>query len=178
VGEVGVSDYSARVEFRTAGINCAIAYLVDDKGWPVSIAKTFADARMIESPVGFGPGLATEFLVSSRANLASFAALGQLALYAGLVLVPMDSGRINGNLRRLKRCSPRTRRVLCMAAWSTIRVGGTSCQFYDRKRAERLDHTQALLALARRCVAPEGFSASAPRLRERADRRRRHTWRR
>ena len=39
-----------------------------------------------------------------------------------------------------------------MAALSSIRADGPSRQFYDRKRGERLIHTQALPALARRLV--------------------------
>jgi len=39
-----------------------------------------------------------------------------------------------------------------LAALSSIRTSGPSRQFYDRKRAERLIHSQALLALARRLV--------------------------
>jgi hypothetical protein len=39
-----------------------------------------------------------------------------------------------------------------LAALSSIRTSGPSRRFYDRKPAERLIHTQALLALARRLV--------------------------
>ncbi len=45
------------------------------------------------------------------------------------------------------------RRVFFMAALSSLKVtDGPSRWFYDRKRGERLIHTQALLALARRLV--------------------------
>jgi transposase len=107
-------------------------------------------ARIIESLPGFGPGLGAEFLVVTRGDLASFATAGRLASYAGLVPVPKDSGRITGNLRRPKRYNRRLRRVFYLAALSSLRADGPSRRFYDRKRAERLVHTQALLALARR----------------------------
>jgi hypothetical protein len=42
------------------------------------------------------------------------------------------------------------RRVFYMAALSSLRTSGPSRVFYDKKRSERLNHTQALLALARR----------------------------
>ncbi|MCP2321402.1 Transposase IS116/IS110/IS902 family protein, partial [Nocardia amikacinitolerans] len=74
------------------------------------------------------------------------------ASYAGLVPVPRDSGRISGNLHRPKRYNRRLRRVFFMAALSSIKAEGPSRTFYQRKRAERLIHTQALLALARRLV--------------------------
>jgi hypothetical protein len=41
---------------------------------------------------------------------------------------------------------------LYLAALSNLRTGGPSRQFYDRKRGERLVHSLALLALARRLV--------------------------
>lgn len=109
-------------------------------------------ARIIESLPGFGPNLGAEFLVGIGGNLASFATAGRLASYAGLVPTPRDSGRVTGNLHRPKRYNRRMRRVFYMAALSSIRGDGPSRQFYDRKRSERLIHTQALLALARRLV--------------------------
>ncbi len=77
---------------------------------------------------------------------------GKLAAYAGLVPVPKDSGRVNGNNRRPKRYHRRLRRVFYMAALSSLKASGPSRVFYDRKRSERMIHTQALLALARRLV--------------------------
>ncbi|ATY14020.1 IS110 family transposase [Amycolatopsis sp. AA4] len=109
-------------------------------------------ARIIESLPGMGPGLGAEFLASTGGDLASFATAGRLASYAGLVPVPRDSGRVSGNLRRPKRYNRRLRRVFYMAALSSLRTQGPSRRFYDKKRAERLIHTQALLALARRLV--------------------------
>lgn len=112
-------------------------------------------AKIIESLPGMGPGLGAEFLVVTGGDLASFATAGRLASYAGLVPVPRDSGRVSGNLRRPKRYSRRLRRVFYMAALSSIGPAyrdGPSRRFYDRKRRERLIHTQALLALARRLV--------------------------
>jgi transposase len=120
-----------------------------------TIAERFRDhpyARIIESLPGFGPHLGAEFLVVTRGDLASFATAGRLASYAGLVPVPQDSGRVSGNLRRPKRFNRRLRRVFYLAALSSLRTGGPSRQFYDRKRGERLVHSQALLALARRLV--------------------------
>jgi transposase len=110
-------------------------------------------ARIIESLPGMGPILGAEFLVVTGGDLAAFKTSGRLASYAGLVPVPRDSGRVSGNLRRPKRYNRRLRRVFYMAALSSIKVAdGPSRKFYDRKRGERLIHTQALLALARRLV--------------------------
>lgn len=109
-------------------------------------------AEIIESLPGFGPILGAEFVVVTGGNLAGFSTSGRLASYAGLVPVPQDSGRITGNLRRPKRYNRRLRRVFYMAALSSIKTAGPSRTFYDKKRGERLIHTQALLALARRLV--------------------------
>lgn len=109
-------------------------------------------AEIIESLPGFGPILGAEFIVTTSGTLSGFATSGRLASYAGLVPVPQDSGRITGNLRRPKRYNRRLRRVFYMAALSSIKTEGPSRAFYQRKRGERLIHTQALLALARRLV--------------------------
>ena len=114
--------------------------------------RTHPQAEIIESLPGLGPILGAEFVVVTGGSLAAFATPGRLASYAGLVPVAQDSGRITGNLRRPKRYNRRLRRVFYMAALSSIRTTGPSRTFYDRKRGERLIHTQALLALARRLV--------------------------
>jgi transposase len=114
--------------------------------------RTHPQARIIESLPGLGPILGAEFLVVTGADLAAFATPGRLAAYAGLVPVPQDSGRVSGNLRRPKRYNRKLRRVFYMAALSSIKANGPSRVFYNKKRSERLIHTQALLALARRLV--------------------------
>lgn len=109
-------------------------------------------AEIIESLPGFGPILGAEFLAATGGSLDTFATSGRLASYAGLVPVPQDSGRVTGNLHRPRRYHRRLRRVFYMAALSSIRPEGPSRTFYQRKRAERHGHKQALLALARRLV--------------------------
>ncbi|RKT86918.1 Transposase IS116/IS110/IS902 family protein [Saccharopolyspora antimicrobica] len=114
--------------------------------------RAHPQAEIIESLPGLGPILGAEFIVATGGDLAAFANSGRLASYAGLVPVPQDSGRVTGNLRRPKRYNRKLRRVFYMAALSSIRANGPSRTFYDKKRGERLIHTQALLALARRLV--------------------------
>jgi transposase len=109
-------------------------------------------AEIIESLPGLGPIPGAEFVVATGGDLTGFATPGRLASYAGLVPVARDSGRVTGNLRRPKRYNRRLRRVFSMAALSSLKLQGPSRTFYDRKRRERLAHTQALLALARRLV--------------------------
>ncbi|WP_224386790.1 IS110 family transposase [Pseudonocardia sp. ICBG1293] len=129
-----------------------------------TVFRTHPDAAIIESLPGLGPILGAEFLTATNGGVSSsigadvgselggFASSGRLASYAGLVPVPQDSGRISGNLRRPRRYNRRLRRVFYMAALSSLKVNGPSRAFYQRKRSERMLHTQALLALARRLV--------------------------
>ncbi|MGO9154413.1 IS110 family transposase [Mycobacterium sp.] len=148
-GEAGTAALIKRIAVRLLDLDREIKDL--DK----TIAERFRDhpyARIIESLPGFGPNLGAEFLVVTRDDLAPFVTAGRLASYAGLVPVPQDSGRVTGNLRRPKRYNRRLRRVFYLAALSSLRTTGPSRQFYDRKRGERLIHSQALLALARRLV--------------------------
>lgn len=114
--------------------------------------RAHSQAEIIESLPGLGPILGAEFIVATGGTLSNFATSGRLASYAGLVPVPRDSGRITGNLRRPHRYNRKLRRVFYMAALSSLRTSGPSRAFYDKKRSERLNHTQALLALARRLV--------------------------
>jgi len=114
--------------------------------------RAHPSAQIIESLPGLGPILGAEFLAATGGSLTGFATAGRLASYAGLVPVAQDSGRVTGNLRRPKRYNRRLRRVFYMAALSSIRASGPSRTFYERKRGERLIHTQALLSLARRLV--------------------------
>jgi transposase len=114
--------------------------------------RTHPQAKIIESMPGMGPILGAEFIVATGGDLAAFGTSARLAAYAGLAPVPRDSGRRTGNLHRPKRYHRGLRRVFYMAALSSLRTGGASQAFYQRKRDERLRHTQALIALARRLV--------------------------
>lgn len=117
-----------------------------------TLFREHPSAAVIESMPGMGPGLGAEFLVVTGGDMVSFVTAGRLASFAGLVPVPRDSGKISGNLHRPKRYNRRLRRVFYMAALSSLRSGGPSRTFYDRKRAQSRTHTQALMALARRLV--------------------------
>ncbi len=82
----------------------------------------------------------------------AFGSPARLASYAGLVPVPQDSGRINGNLRRPRRYNRRLRRVFYLAAFASLAARGESWEFYQRKRSEGRKHNQAIICLARRLV--------------------------
>jgi transposase len=148
-GEAGTAKLIRKLATRLLEIDHEIKEL--DKEI-TELFRTHPAAKIIESMPGMGPGLGSEFLVITGGNMAAFRDSGKLASYAGLVPVPRDSGRITGNLHRPKRYNRRLRRVFYMAALSSLRTEGPSRQFYDRKRAQNMIHTKALLALARRLV--------------------------
>jgi transposase len=112
--------------------------------------RAHPQAKIIESLPGMGPILGAEFL-AAVVDLARFPDSGHLAAYAGLAPVPRDSGRRTGNLHRPKRYNRTLLRALYLAAQSAIRPG-PSRDYYLRKRTERCNHKQAILALARRRV--------------------------
>lgn len=114
--------------------------------------RTHPQAQIIESLPGIGPILGAELIVAAG-DLGAYADAGQLASAAGLVPVPRDSGRRTGNLHRPKRYSRRLRRVFYLSAQTSIIRGGPNRDFYLKKRAEGLKHTQAVIALARRRVS-------------------------
>lgn len=66
--------------------------------------------------------------------------------------VPLDFGKISGNLRRPRRYNRRLQRVFYISALFSIRHCDNSRRFYERKRAEGKRHIQAVLALPHRRV--------------------------
>ncbi|AEY85346.1 IS116 transposase [Streptomyces hygroscopicus subsp. jinggangensis 5008] len=108
-------------------------------------------AEVIESLPGMGPILGAE-LLAIVGDLSGYADAGRLAAHAGLAPVSRDSGRRTGNHHRPKRYHRRLRHVFYMAAQTAMMRPGPSRDYYLKKRAEGLIHTQALLALARRRV--------------------------
>lgn len=113
--------------------------------------RTHPQAKIIESLPGIGPILGAEFL-AAVVDPARFPDPGHLAAYAGLAPVPRDSGRRTGNLRRPKRYNRSLLRACYLAAQSAMTHPGPSRDYYLRKRTEGRNHTQAVLALARRRI--------------------------
>lgn len=146
-------------ETRAAKLVCDLAHqllMLDEwiKDTDREIREAFhldERAEVIESLPGMGPILGAEFL-AIVGDLSGYADAGRLAAHAGLAPVPRDSGRRTGNHHRPKRYHRRLRHVLYMAAQTAMMRPGPSRDYYLKKRAEGLIHTQALLALARRRV--------------------------
>lgn len=113
--------------------------------------RTDERSEIIESLPGMGPILGGEF-VAIVGDLSGYKDAGRLASHAGLAPVPRDSGRRTGNYHRPKRYHRRLRWLFYMSAQTAMMRPGPSRDYYLKKRAEGLIHTQALLALARRRV--------------------------
>jgi transposase len=108
-------------------------------------------AEIIESLPGMGPILGAEF-IAIVGDLSRYHDAGRLASHAGLAPVPRDSGRRTGNYHRPKRYNRRLRHIFYLSAQTAMMRPGPSRDYYLKKRAEGMLHTQALLALARRRV--------------------------
>ncbi|MFI7358046.1 IS110 family transposase [Streptomyces avidinii] len=118
------------------------------------IRETFRSderAEIIESMPGMGPILGAEF-VAIVGDLSGYKDAGRLASHAGLAPVARDSGRRTNNYHRPQRYHRRLRHIFYLAAQTAMMRPGPSRDYYLKKRAEGLLHTQALLSLARRRV--------------------------
>ncbi|MEU6401137.1 IS110 family transposase [Streptomyces cinnamoneus] len=113
--------------------------------------RTDERAEIIESMPGMGPILGAEF-VAIVGDLSGYKDAGRLASHAGLAPVARDSGRRTGNYHRPKRYNRRLRWLFYMSAQASMMRPGISRDYYLKKRAEGLLHTQALLSLARRRI--------------------------
>ncbi|GHE34876.1 IS110 family transposase [Streptomyces capitiformicae] len=146
-------------EKRAAKLVCDLAHqllALDEriKDNDREIRETFRSddrAEIIESMPGMGPILGAEF-VAIVGDLSGYRDAGRLASHAGLAPVARDSGRRTGNYHRPKRYHRRLRYIFYMAAQTAMMRPGPSRDYYLKKRAEGLLHTQALLSLARRRV--------------------------
>jgi transposase len=109
-------------------------------------------AAVISSMPGIGPLLGAELPAATGGNLSRFTSADHLAAFAGVAPVPRDSGNVSGNLHRPRRYHRGLQRVFYTSAQISIRSCPESRHFYERKRAEKKQHKQAVLALARRRV--------------------------
>lgn len=117
-----------------------------------ALFRQHEDAEILLSLPGFGPRLAAEFLAAIGGGLSGIESAERLAGIAGLAPVPRDSGRISGNHHRPRRYDRRLLRASFLAAQSAARYCPDSRAYYEKKRSEGKNHTQSVLALARRRV--------------------------
>jgi transposase len=109
-----------------------------------------SQAKILVSLPGMGPRLGAEFLVAVG-SLSAFESADKLAAYAGLAPVSVDSGKVQGRLRRPHGGNRSLKHVFYQSAFASLKTPASRA-FYDRKRSEGKRHHQAVLALARRRV--------------------------
>ncbi|GGV55353.1 hypothetical protein GCM10010245_87710 [Streptomyces spectabilis] len=107
-------------------------------------------AAVIRSLPGMGARLGAEFIAATGGDMDAFGSADRLAGFAGLAPQPRDSGRVSGNLRRPRRYHRGLLRTMYLSAMASLKSCPDSKAYYQRKRAERKGHKQALIALARR----------------------------
>ena len=96
-----------------------------------------------------GVGLRTSAIVISEISGKHFPTAAHLAAYAGLAPVTRRSGTSIRGEHLSRRGNKRLKTTLYLSAFASLR-DPASRAYYERKRAERKSHNQALLALARR----------------------------
>lgn len=102
---------------------------------------------VLTSMPGVGVRTATRILTEVVGK--DFPTPGHLAAYAGLAPVTRRSGRSIRGEHAPRGGNRRLKRSLFLSAFAAL-ADPTSRAYYDRKRAERKTHYQAVLALARR----------------------------
>ncbi|WP_329353310.1 IS110 family transposase [Streptomyces sp. NBC_01261] len=107
-------------------------------------------AEVIRSLPGMGAMLGATFIAATGGDIEAFCTADRLAAFACLSLVPRDSGRVSGNMRRPRRYHRGLLRAFSLSSMASLRSCPASRAYYERKRVEGKGHKQAVLSLARR----------------------------
>jgi transposase len=136
-------------------------------------------SRVILSLKGIGPVTAAG-LIGEVGDFTKFGTISEVMKLAGLDLYEVSSGKHRGKLRISKRGRPLIRKLLYLAALSTIRKGGVMHEWYQRALGRGMMKTKALVAVSRKLlgiifalvrdhsVYVENYMNQEPRLQEAA----------
>jgi transposase len=108
-------------------------------------------SRIILSLKGIGPVTAAG-LIGEVGDFTKFNTISEVMKLAGLDLYEVSSGRHRGKLRISKRGRPLIRKLLYLAALSTIRKGGVMHEWYQRALGRGMMKTKALVAVSRKLL--------------------------
>lgn len=108
-------------------------------------------SRIILSLKGIGPVTAAG-LIGEVGDFTRFGTIGELTKLAGLDLYEVSSGKHRGKLRISKRGRPLIRKLLYLAALSTVRKGGVMHVWYQRAMGRGMKKTKALVAVSRKLL--------------------------
>jgi transposase len=136
-------------------------------------------SRIILSVKGVGP-VTVAGLIGEVGDFTKFGTISEVMKLAGLDLYEVSSGKHRGKLRISKRGRPLMRKLLYLAALSTVRKGGAMHEWYQRALGRGMMKTKALVAVSRKLlgimfalirdhrVYVENYSKQKPALQEAA----------
>jgi transposase len=108
-------------------------------------------SHLILSLKGIGPVTAAG-LIGEVGDFTKFGTIGEVMKLAGLDLYEVSSGKHRGMLRISKRGRPLMRKLLYLAALSTVRKGGVMHEWYQRALGRGMIKTKALVAVSRKLL--------------------------
>jgi len=108
-------------------------------------------SRVILSLKGIGPVTAAG-LIGEVGDFTKFGTISEVMKLAGLDLYEVSSGKHRGKLRISKRGRPLMRKLLYLAALSTVRKGGVMHEWYQRALGRGMMKTKALVAVSRKLL--------------------------
>lgn len=113
--------------------------------------KEIPYSHMILSLKGVGP-VTTAGLIGEVGDFTKFGTISEVLKLAGLDLYEVSSGKHRGKLRISKRGRPLIRKLLYLAALSTVRKGGVMHEWYQRALGRGMIKTKALVAVSRKLL--------------------------
>ncbi len=108
-------------------------------------------SRVILSLKGVGP-VTVAGLIGEVGDFTKFGTISEVMKLAGLDLYEVSSGKHRGKLRISKRGRPLMRKLLYLAALSTVRKGGVMHEWYQRALGRGMIKTKALVAVSRKLL--------------------------
>lgn len=108
-------------------------------------------SHVILSLKGVGP-VTTAGLIGEVGDFTKFGTISEVLKLAGLDLYEVSSGKHRGKLRISKRGRPLIRKLLYLAALSTVRKGGVMHEWYQRALGRGMIKTKALVAVSRKLL--------------------------
>lgn len=91
-------------------------------------------------------------LIGEVGDFTKFGTISEVMKLAGLDLYEISSGKHRGKLRISKRGRPLIRKLLYLAALSTVRKGGVMHEWYQRALGRGMTKTKALVAVSRKLL--------------------------
>lgn len=91
-------------------------------------------------------------LIGEVGDFTKFGTISEVIKLAGLDLYEVSSGKHKGKLHISKRGRPLMRKLLYLAALSTVRKGGVMHEWYQRALGRGMKKTKALVAVSRKLL--------------------------